>query len=97
MGRLPTGSAARLLVIDPTHPDNLYASDGDTVYRSGDAGFTWQPSSEGLPETSVAALAVDPRQPTRLFAATTAGALYVSADGALSWQPASGATTGAEG
>src|SRR5262249_3746975 len=44
------------LEIDPQHPDHLYASHVAGVHRSIDAGQTWAPLIEGLPDTFVADL-----------------------------------------
>lgn len=86
MGSLPAETGATLVLIDPEQPARVYAADETSLYRSDDAGQTWQPASQGLPEGGVAALALDPREPTRLYAATEAGALYLSEDGATTWR-----------
>lgn len=85
MGRLPTGAGQEMLVIDPSQPKLVYAADGAGVYRSEDAGWTWLPANDGLPPVGVGAMAVDPSQPSRLYALTPERALYVSEDGARSW------------
>lgn len=94
MGRLPTGGGPHLLVIDPAEPKIAYSADDVAVYRSEDAGWTWQPAGEGLPEQGVAALAPDPRQSGRLFVVSRTGELYVSQDGANTWRPLPGADGG---
>lgn len=90
MGRLPatTGATtgARVVVIDPAQPKRVYAAGAAGLYRSDDAGQSWEPAGQGLPDGGVEALALDPRQPQRLYAATAAGALYRSDDGASSWR-----------
>lgn len=85
MGSLPATAAATLVLIDPEQPSRVYAADTAALYRSNDAGQTWEPASQGLPEP-VAALALDPRQPERLYALTARGTLYRSEDGAMSWE-----------
>lgn len=95
MGSLPASAAATLVLIDPQQPVRVYAADEASLYRSDDAGQTWQPASEGLPSGGVAALALDPRQPQRLYAAATEGSLYVSEDGATTWRPLAGTETDA--
>ncbi len=84
MSSLPANAEATLVLIDPEQPARVYAANTATLYRSNDAGQTWEPASEGLSQ-AVAALALDPRQPERLYALTTEGALYRSEDGATSW------------
>ena len=86
MGSLPANAEAMLVLIDPEQPSRVYAGDPTTLYRSNDAGQTWEPAGQGLPEP-VVALALDPRQPERLYALTASGTLYRSEDGAGSWQP----------
>jgi len=95
VGRLPATTEVRSIVIDPKEPKRVYAATGRGVYRSDDAGQTWQPSGHGLPEGAIGALALDPRQPQRLYAATPEGALYLSEDGASSWRLQAGAEHGA--
>jgi HEAT repeat protein len=76
------------------------------VYRSVDAGQTWQPAWEGLglaagQGVKVTALKVDPTLPGVLYAAvdyvvggsevyTSAGGTFVSLDSGSSWQPLAG-------
>ena len=87
MGGLPAGIGARAVVIDPQHPNRVYAVGGSgAVYRSNDAGQTWAAAGQGLPGGKIAALALDPLHPERLYAATASEALYVSEDGARSWR-----------
>lgn len=86
MGSLPANAGATLVLIDPKQPARVYAADAATLYRSDDAGQTWQPANEGLPDGGVSALALDPRQPERLYAATAADALFVSEDGGTTWR-----------
>ncbi len=84
MGSLPANAAATLVLIDPEQPSRVYAADAATLYRSKDAGQTWEPANQGLPE-SVVSLALDPREPDRLYALIATGTLYRSEDGATSW------------
>jgi hypothetical protein len=57
--------------IDPRHPDHLYASHLAGVHRSIDAGRTWAPLVEGLPDTFVSDL--DLHEPSRTLYAATMG------------------------
>ena len=73
-------------MIDPKQPKRVYASSDTGLYRSDEAGQTWQAAGQGMPNGAIAALALDPRAPQRLYAATGDGALYQSEDGASSWR-----------
>ena len=95
MGRLPAENGLRAIVIDPSNPRQVYAAGQAGLYRSTDAGQSWQPAAAGLPPGGLQALALDSRLPRRLYAATPAGALYRSEDGAGSWQALAGAESGA--
>jgi len=67
------------LATDP-RGHTLYASDFGTggVFRSADGGETWRRfSAEGLVTERVWTLAVDPRAPDRVFAATPSGGLHL--------------------
>ncbi|HET9315024.1 MAG TPA: hypothetical protein VFQ51_05515 [Vicinamibacteria bacterium] len=67
------------LASDP-RGQTLYASDFGTggVFRSGDGGETWRRfSADGLVTERVWTLAVDPRAPDRVFAATPSGGLHL--------------------
>ena len=96
MGRWPAKTEARVVLIDPRQPKRVYAAASMGLYRSDDAGRSWQPADHGLPDGGVAALALDPREPQRLYAATPAGALYLSEDGARSWRTLPGTGSGAK-
>jgi photosystem II stability/assembly factor-like uncharacterized protein len=95
VGSLPAKAGAHNVLIDPKQPKRVYAAGDTGLYRSDDAGETWQAANAGLPAGGVVALALDPRQPTRLYAATPAGALYLSEDGATSWRALASATSNA--
>jgi photosystem II stability/assembly factor-like uncharacterized protein len=68
-------------------PGTLYAADStDAVYRSKDGGQTWT-TLPGMPDPigeGLASLAVDARDPERLYASTFSTAFY-SPDGGRTW------------
>ena len=64
------------------------------VLRSGDGGATWSPAGAGLPPGTVLALAVDPRDPDRVYAGTFVDGVWKSADGGRTWSLASIALAG---
>jgi photosystem II stability/assembly factor-like uncharacterized protein len=86
VGSLPTKKTVTALVSDPANPQVLYASSGDGVFKSPDAGTSWQPMNTGLRETQIVAVALNPVQPTHLYAASASGQIFRSTDGAATWQ-----------
>ena len=86
MGRLPTQKTITAVVSDPAHPQTLYASSGDGVLKSQDAGKHWHVMHTGLPATGIVALALHPVQSAHLYAATADGEILRSTDGAATWQ-----------
>ncbi|HEX4962771.1 MAG TPA: hypothetical protein VF173_18190 [Thermoanaerobaculia bacterium] len=89
---------AEKIVVDPTHSDVLYVA-GNTMapgpyvtgqvicglQKSVDGGRSWSCLRDRLPGGEISVLALDPRQPSTLYA-RVANALYRSADGGGSWQ-----------
>jgi photosystem II stability/assembly factor-like uncharacterized protein len=86
----------RAFQVDPEHPEILWGA-GTLIeirpggirlllrlFRSADAGQTWQRRETGLAGTSVIALAVDPANPSLLLAGTDAG-LFRTVDAGLTW------------
>jgi len=81
----PVGAQVTSLAIDPTTPSTLYVgTDGSGVFKSTNAGGSWDPANAGLTITTVFALAVDPHTPTTLYAGGPGG-VFKSTDGAGSW------------
>jgi hypothetical protein len=95
VGSLPAETGARVVLVDPQKPTRVYAAGGSGMYRSDDAGRSWEAAIEGLPAGGVTALAFDAREPQRLYAAAPSGPLYLSEDGADSWRALPGPGTGA--
>jgi photosystem II stability/assembly factor-like uncharacterized protein len=61
------------------------------VYKSTDAGLTWLPADTGMeqfPAHKAQVLAVDPNEPSILYAGTSYG-VFKSTDAANSWEPVS--------
>jgi photosystem II stability/assembly factor-like uncharacterized protein len=74
----------------------IYAGTDQGLFKSTNAGLDWQAASEGIkadyPADSIVALAVDSRNPSNVFAATSgvecgygAGGVFRSTDGSASW------------
>lgn len=86
MGRLPTRKTITALISDLSQPQILYASSADGVFKSVDAGNSWQTMNTGLSNPKIAALALHPTQSSHLYAVTADGIVWRSTDGATSWQ-----------
>ena len=61
-----------------------WGEDAARVYRTDDAGATWQAIDAGLPEAPANDVLFDPADPDRLFLATDVG-MFWSQDGGGSW------------
>ena len=84
------------LGMEQGYPRTIYAGTDNGLFKSTDAGSDWQAAGSGIklyyPADSIAALAVDPQNPTNVFAATSgvecgygAGGVFRSTDGSASW------------
>jgi photosystem II stability/assembly factor-like uncharacterized protein len=81
------------MVIDPAHPASLWIAAGGTVYASTDGGASWRAAQSGIEGQGVVRfLALDPRRPKVLYAATVlpfpAGAqpgIFRSRDAGAHW------------
>lgn len=79
------GSAFTAAAIGPASPYVLYVGDDrGAILRSDDLGESWTPRSGRL-EGGVGALVVDPRSPSRVWAAARDG-VYRSTDGGDTWR-----------
>jgi photosystem II stability/assembly factor-like uncharacterized protein len=74
------------IALHPSNANILYLATNDAVYKSRDAGGTW----ERFPSFSarrVTTLAIDPQFPATIYAGTMADAVYKSPDGGQHWLP----------
>jgi photosystem II stability/assembly factor-like uncharacterized protein len=92
------------IAVDPHHPETIYTivEDGEvranfadqfTVYRSQDAGESWETLTNGLPQGKGVRLGVlrhgmcsDSLDPCGVYVGTNTGQLFASADRGDSWQ-----------
>jgi hypothetical protein len=104
---LPSPALAIALAIDPQNPSVLYAGTGSGIFRSWNGGAYWSAASSGLPISNpgnpsspyvpVTALAIDPQNTSRIYAArrgvftaTQDSTISISTDGGASWTPRGG-------
>ena len=63
-----------------------FQSDVGALFRSTDGGASWTKVDMGVkPETTMFAVSFDPREPKRMYCATTVGEVFASEDGGQSW------------
>ena len=80
----PDGGQVNALAIDPSAPATLYAGTDRGVFKSGDAGISWDALNVAPVELRVSALAIQASAPETLFAGTPNG-VYKSTNGGASW------------
>lgn len=90
----PDGGEVTALAIDSQTTTTLYAGTrGGGVFRTMNGGRTWRADNVGLRDAvltvdrdwSVTALAIDPRTPATVYAATEGHGLFKSTDGGSTW------------
>jgi len=92
------GICVHNIVLAPGGDGRMYQQNHHGVYRSADAGRTWEEISDGLPSTFGFPISVHPRDPQRLwvfplngdslgrFPPDASAAVWRSSDGGDSWQ-----------
>ena len=85
MGGLPT-STVNGFAVHPTNPQVMYVAMRDGIFRSDNAGERWTRVANG--PKNVAAVVIDPKKPTAVYAATVDGRLFRSMDGGTRWAEA---------
>lgn len=84
MGGLPT-TTVNGFAVSPADTSLMYVAMRDGIFRSDDAGKSWQRS--GALRNTVA-IAINPKRPSELYAVTGDGTLFRSADGGRRWDAA---------
>lgn len=83
-------------VIDSQNTDTLYAAQGTTIIKSGDAGNTWTPIYiETRPSQTITSFVIDPANSEILYASTQKSVIK-SNDAGTTWQPLTWAGTNAQ-
>ena len=82
MGGLPT-STVYGFAVDPTYAKLMYVAMRDGIFRSDNGGWTWTAVPNG--PKNIGAVAVNPKQPREVYAATMDGAIVRSTDGGVQW------------
>lgn len=84
MGSLPTNTLIRTVAVDTETPQRVYAAGPAGLFRSDDAGQTWEKAGHGLPDEPLA-VALNPAAPETVFAVLLDGSVWQSTDGASTW------------
>lgn len=71
------------IVVHPKEKCSLFVAAGKKVFRSTDCSRSWQSSDF---DVTVSGLAIDPVQPSTLYAGNTRGDVLKSVDGGKSWR-----------
>jgi hypothetical protein len=90
------GGRTRAIVIDPTTPNTMYAGGvGGGVWKSTNGGASWAAVSDSMANIAVVSLAMDPSNPSILYAGTGEGSnnidairgagIFKSTDAGASW------------
>ena len=75
------------ITIDPTDPGVWYVGTANAgIYKSLNAGVSWQPAHNGLGRASVQSLVIDPQNPRTLYASVHLGGVSKTVNGAEQWQ-----------
>lgn len=88
------GQWHRAIAVDRSGRFLLYGTDVGGLWRSRDAGITWEPCNVGYDPRGTSGLAIDPGNPDRCLAvgansvATPYHGIWLSEDGASSWSHA---------
>ena len=82
MGGLPT-STVNGFAVDSSNAKVMYVAMRDGILRTGDGGRTWTAAANG--PKNVAAVAVNPKKPSEVYAATADGTIVRSMDGGARW------------
>jgi photosystem II stability/assembly factor-like uncharacterized protein len=88
------GRSPECLAVDPHDPARVYCGTwGHGVWRSDDAGRSWEPVGPGIPHAEMTAVAVSPERTGRfgvVYAGTEPSAVCRSEDGGQRWHELSG-------
>ncbi|PZQ10688.1 MAG: hypothetical protein DI564_15305 [Rhodanobacter denitrificans] len=83
-----SGARVALLAADTHVRDRLYGQNALGLVVSDDAGRTWTSRTSGIDSASIEAVSIDPRRPTTLLAALSAGGVRISTDQGANWDSA---------
>jgi photosystem II stability/assembly factor-like uncharacterized protein len=71
--------------IDPEAPEIVYAAGSGRIFKSIDSGKTWSAMNQGLPDSSLRFVTINPFNHLNLFTGSGSNEFFVSYDGAMTW------------
>jgi photosystem II stability/assembly factor-like uncharacterized protein len=84
VGGLPTNRTVNGFAVDTGNPKIMYAAMRDGLFKSTDAGETWK--SLGKELKNMAAVTVNHRKSSEVYAATADGLIFKSTDEGMTWK-----------
>jgi photosystem II stability/assembly factor-like uncharacterized protein len=85
------GKSPESLAVDPENPARVYSGTwGNGLWRSDDAGRTWNPVGAGIAHAEITAVAVSPAEHGVVYAGTEPSAVFRSENGGETWSELSG-------
>lgn len=82
----PLNSRIQALAVHPTESRTLFAGGDTGLFVSRDSGANWEPLSSPDALPTIWSLAIDPVDPSILFAGTRPAGVYRSRDGGRHWE-----------
>jgi len=73
------------MAIAPTAPQTFYIATGKGLFKSINSGSSWSSVNNGLTDTDVTCLAIDPTNPQIVYTGTSHGGIFKTTDGGGSW------------
>lgn len=83
MGGLPTNRTVNGFAVDAENSKIMYVAMRDGLFKSVDAGATWKPAGQDL--KNLAAVTVNPKKTSEVYAATMDGVIFKSMNGGVTW------------
>ena len=84
MGGLPANRTVNGFAVDPSNPKIMYVAIRDALFKSADAGASWNRVGNEL--KNLAAVTINPKKPNEMYVVTIDGTIYLSADAGMKWK-----------
>lgn len=84
MASLPANRPVNGFAVDPGNTNVMYVAIPEGLFRSRDAGKSWESIGQGL--KNLVAVALNPKRPVELYAISSDGVIFKSTDGGMRWE-----------